>query len=82
MHIFVAVFICSRIPFVCLLNDLTEVYSYLWMTVYIEDRNAFIGKANSKWLYNLKMEFCHTQSLVRNYICIYLNYDIKMGNFH
>ena len=35
-HIFVALFICSRIPFVCLLHDFTEVYSYLWMAVYIE----------------------------------------------
>ena len=34
VHIFFALFICSRIPFVCLLNDFTEVYSYLWMAVY------------------------------------------------
>ena len=31
---FVALFICLRIPFVCLLNDLTEVYTNLWMAVY------------------------------------------------
>ena len=34
VHIFVALFICSRIPFVWLLNDFTEVYSYLLMAVY------------------------------------------------
>ena len=33
VHIFVALFICSRMPFVYLLNDFTEVYSYLWMAV-------------------------------------------------
>ena len=32
---FVALFVSFRIPFVCLLNDFTEVYSYLWMAVYI-----------------------------------------------
>ena len=31
---FVTLFVCLRIPFVCLLNDFTEVYSYLWMAVY------------------------------------------------
>ena len=33
MHIFVALSICFRTPFVCLLNDFTdsEVYSYLIM---------------------------------------------------
>ena len=36
VHIFVALFICSRIHFVCLLNDFTEVYSYLWMAVYVQ----------------------------------------------
>ena len=36
VHIFVALFICSRIPSVWLLNDFTEVYSYLWMAVYIQ----------------------------------------------
>ena len=35
MHIFVALFICLRTPFVCLLNDFTKVYSYLTITVYI-----------------------------------------------
>ena len=35
VYIFVALFICSRIPFVCLLNNFTEVYSYLWMAVYL-----------------------------------------------
>ena len=35
VHIFVALFICFRIPFVCALNNFTEVYSYLWKTVYI-----------------------------------------------
>ena len=34
VHIFVALFICFRISFVCLLNDFTEVYSYLLMAVY------------------------------------------------
>ena len=33
---FVTLFVCLRIPFVCLLNDFTEVYSYLWMAVYIQ----------------------------------------------
>ena len=35
MNIFVALYICFRTPFVCLLNDFTEVYSYLWMAVYM-----------------------------------------------
>ena len=35
MHVFVALAICILTPFVCLLNDFTEVYSYLWMAVYI-----------------------------------------------
>ena len=34
VHIFVALFICFRIPFVCFLKYFTEVYSYLWMAVY------------------------------------------------
>ena len=34
---FFALFICSRIPSVCLLNDFNEVYSYLWMAVYMSD---------------------------------------------
>ena len=34
VHMFVALFICLRIPFVCLLNDLTEVYTHLWMAEY------------------------------------------------
>ena len=36
MHIFVALFICFRTRFVCLLNNFTEVYSYLWMAVYMK----------------------------------------------
>ena len=32
-HIFVALFICFRTAFVCLSNDFTEVYSYLWVTM-------------------------------------------------
>ena len=35
VHIFVALFICSHIPFAWLLNDFTEAYSYLWMAVYV-----------------------------------------------
>ena len=35
VHFFGALFVCLRIPFVCLLNDFTEVYSYLWMAVYM-----------------------------------------------
>ena len=35
VHIFVVLFICFRIHFVCLLNVFTEVYSYLWMAVYL-----------------------------------------------
>ena len=34
VHIFVDLFICSRIPFECSLNDFTEVYSKLWIAVY------------------------------------------------
>ena len=34
VHISVALLICFRIRFICLLNDFTEVYSYLWIAVY------------------------------------------------
>ena len=37
MLIFVALFICFRIPFVCLLNDFTDsVVTYGWQCIYNE----------------------------------------------
>ena len=35
MHIFAALFICFRTPFVCLLNNFTELYSYSRMAMYV-----------------------------------------------
>ena len=42
VHIFVVLFICFHIPFICLLNDFTEVYNYLWMAVYIRSSRIVI----------------------------------------
>ena len=49
VHIFVALFGCFRIHFVLLLNDFTEVYSYLWMTVY--------SKCSSLHIFNICFVF-------------------------
>ena len=52
VHMFVVLFSYFCIPFVCLLNDFTEVYSYLLMAVYIGDQGIvylFVGHVNRHW---------------------------------